>query len=371
MTTNSAIEKTESKPRLKSGALVTAVSGTNPQAYFIGHASAGIQISHPGASAILANFTGSLTSFEISIRTGAPFEVVNKICDELVAANLIDQVSMPIVLADRFHSEKTNRKTNSQDQSQDAAYQQLQKRIAPELGQITWQSGIIDAGVTTLSDRQKVAIDICSDDRLAISLLTILLASGVSQSTLALSNVPRDISAADLGTGIFTISDVDSNVSNRVSEIARAFALFPISKNPTTTKYLTIIFGAPDPAKINTLLSSNLPHLFISTLDATSMRIGPLVIPGQSPCFRCIELSQIEQSPLLNQITKARSFALNQQLNIAATAHFAGLIAQCILNYLDTGISELIGTQILLDTTAPCNPQHIAFAINPACGCNW
>jgi hypothetical protein len=114
-----------------------------------------------------------------------------------------------------------------------------------------------------------------------------------------------------------------------------------------------------------------LPHLFISALDATTLRVGPLVIPGKSPCNRCIELDQIEQSPLLNQINQARLFASVQQLNIAATTQFAGLIAQCILNYLDTGISELIGTQILLDTAHPCNPQHITYAINPACGCAW
>ena len=371
MRTNPTIEISEIKPRLKSGAIVTAISGTKPQAHFIGHASAGIQISHPGAAAILANFTGSLTCFEISIRTGAPFEVVNKICDELVAANLIDQIAKPIVLADRFHSEKTNRKTHSLDQSQDAAFQQLQKRIAPELGQITWQTGIVDAGVTTLSDRQFVAIDICGDDRLAISLLTILLASGVTQTTLALSNVQRDIAADDLGTGVFAISDMDTNLVNRISEIARDFALFPISRNPTASKYLTIIFGAPDPAKINTLLSSNLPHLFISALDATTIRVGPLVIPGKSPCNRCIELDQLEQSSLLNQINQARSFAQPQQLNIAATAQVAGMIAQSVLNYLDTGFSELIGTQILVDTARPCNPQHIAYAINPACGCAW
>jgi hypothetical protein len=371
MTNNPALEISEMKPRLKAGVIVTAISDSQPQSHFIGHASAGIQISHPGAAAILANFCGLLTCFEISIRTGAPFDVVNKICDELVAANLIDQVVKPIVLADRFHSEKVNRKSHSQDQSKDVAYQQLQERIAPELGQITWQTGIIDAGVTTLSDRQNVAIDICSDDRLAITLLTILLASGVSQTTLALSNVQRNISARDLGTGVFAISDLNSDLNNRVLEITRNFALFPIAKNSTANKFLTIIFGAPDPAKINTLLSYNLPHLFISALDATTMRIGPLVIPGKSPCFRCIELDQFEQSPLLNQINQARSFASAQQLNIAATAQFAGMIAQSILNYLDTGVSELIGTQILLDTAHPCNPQHIAYAINPACGCNW
>jgi hypothetical protein len=371
MRTNSPFETTEIKPRLKLGVIVTAVSGTKPQSHFIGHAAAGIQISHPGAAAIVANFVGLLTCFEISIKTGAPFEVVNKIYDELVAANLIDQVCKPIVLADRFRSEKTNRKTFSQDQSKDVAYQQLQELIAPELGQITWQSGIIDAGVTTLSDRQKVAIDICGDDRLAISLLTVLLASGVSQTSLALSNVPRDITASDLGTGVFAISDLGTNLVNRISEITRDFALFPISKSATTTNYLTVIFGAPDPAKINTLLSANLPHLFIGALDATTLRVGPLVIPGKSPCSRCIELDQLEQSPLLNQINQARLFASVQQLNIAATAQFAGLIAQCILNYLDTGVSELIGTQILLDTANPCNPQHIAYAINPACGCAW
>ena len=371
MLNSTNLEITEIKPRLKTGAIVTAINNTQPQSHFIGRASAGIQINHPGAAAILTHFTGARTCFEISIRTGAPFEVVTKICDELAAANLIDQVAKPIVLADRFHSEKANRKTFSQDQSQDVAFQQLQERIAPELGQITWQTGIIDAGVTTLSCRQNIAVDICGDNRLAISLLTILLASGVSQTNLALSNIPRNISASDLGTGVFSISDLGTNLAKRISEIARDYSLFPISKSAITEKTLTIIFGAADPAKINTLLSSNLPHLFISALDATSIHIGPLVIPGQSPCLRCIELSQLEQSPLLNQINRARAFAPLQQLNTAATAEVAGLIAQSILNYLDTGISELIGTQILFDTAHPCNPQHIAYAINPACGCAW
>lgn len=371
MTNNQEVEISEIKPRLKTGAIVTAINHTEPQSHFIGHAAAGIQISHPCAGAILANFNGALTCFEISIKTGAPFEIVNQICDELTAANLIDHVAKPIVLADRFHSEKENRKTFSQDQSKDMAYQQLQLRIAPELGQITWQSGIIDAGVTTLGNRQNVAIDICGDDRLAISVLTILLASGFSQTTLALSNLQRDITASDLGTGVFAISDLGSNLNKRIMEIARNFSLFPISKNTDPQRFLTIIFGAPDPAKISALLSSNLPHLFISALDATTMRIGPIVIPGKSPCFRCLELSQLEQSSLLIQINQARSFAAAQQLNIAATAEVAGMVTQSVLNFLDTGFSELIGAQVLFDTSRPCNPQHIAYSFNPACGCAW
>jgi len=371
MTNKQVVEVTDIKPRLKTGAIVTAISNTDPQSHFIGHASAGIQISHPCASAILENFVGSLTCFEISIKTGAPFEVVNKICSELVAANLIDQIAKPVVLADRFHSDKSNRKTFSQDQSKDVAFQQLQERVAPELGQITWQSGIIDAGVTTLSSRQNVAVDICGDDRLAVLLLTLLLGSGVSQTTLALSNLQRNIKAGDLGTGIFGISDLGINLNNRIYEIARSTSLFPIAKNAELENYLTIIFGVPDPAKITTLLSSNLPHLFVSDLDATTIRIGPLVIPGKTPCFRCVELSQLEQSPLLDQINRARAFAPTQQLNIAAATEVAGMIAQSVLNYLDTGFSELIGTQILLDSAKPCNPQHIAYAINPACGCAW
>lgn len=359
------------KPRLKAGAIITAINQTDPQSHYIGHAAAGIQVSHPGIVAILENFNGASTCLEISVKTGAPFEVVIKIFEELSAANLIDEVSKPILLADRFHSEKENRKSFSQDQSKDIAYQQLQIQVAPELGQITWQSGIVDAGVTTLSARQNVAIDICGDDRLAISLLTILLSSGLSNAKLAMSNLPREIGARDLGNGVFQISDLGINLANRMNQISKSFSLFPIPKISSCEKSLTVIFGAPDQAKINTLLSSNLPHIFISSVDATSIRVGPLVIPGKSPCFRCLELSQREQSPLLNLIDMARSFAPTRQLNVAATAQVAGMVAQSILNFLDTGISELIGTQILLDTTQPCNPQHIVYSINPACGCAW
>lgn len=365
------VKEVEIKPRLKAGAIVTAISNSNPQSHFIGHSSAGVQISHPGAAAILANFNGALTCLEISMRTGAPFEVVTKICQELSAANLIDQISNPIILADRFHSDKENRKSFTKDQSQDAAYQQLQERIAPELGQITWQSGIIDAGVTTLSQRQNIAVDVCGDDRVATLVLALLLGSGVSQSTFALSNLEREINISDLGTGVFSISDLGLNLRNRTAELSRTTSLFPISKSASTEKFLTIIFGAPDPAKINALLTSNLPHLFISALDATAIRIGPLVIPGKSPCFRCLELSQFDQSPLLSQIHQARTFAPISQLNVASATLVAGMIAQSVLNYLDTGLSELIGSQIIIDTGQPCNPQHIAYSINPACGCAW
>jgi hypothetical protein len=369
--TDSVVESAEIKPRLKTGALVTAISYSDPQSHFIGHSSAGIQISYPGAAAILENFNGALTCLEISVKTGAPFEVVNKICEELANANLIDQIAKPIILADRFHSEKENRKTFAKDQSKDAAYQQLQERIAPELGQITWQSGIIDAGVTTLSQRQNVAIDICGDDRLATLLLMLLLGSGVSQTTFALSNPEREIKISDLGTGIFSISDLGLNLRNRTTELSRSASIFPISKIAIAKKFLTIIFGAPDPAKISALLASNTPHLFISTLDATAIRIGPLVIPGKTPCFRCLELSQLAQSPLLSQINQARNFAPIAQLNLAAGTQVAGMIAQTVLNYLDTGFSELTGAQVIIDTAQPCNPQHIAYSINPACGCAW
>ena len=365
------VETTEIKPRLKTGAIVTAINDSDPQSHFIGHCAAGIQISHPGTGAILANFNGALTCLEISVKTGAPFEVVTKICEELASANLIDQIAKPIILADRFHSEKENRQTFTKDQSKDAAYQQLQERIAPELGQITWQSGIIDAGVTTLSQRQNVAIDICGDDRLATLLLMLLLGSGVSQTTFALSNPEREIKVGDLGTGVFVISDLGLNLRNRAKELSRTASLFPISKNASAEKFLTIIFGAPDPAKISALLTSNTPHLFISALDATAIRIGPLVIPGKTPCLRCLELSQLDQSPLLSQINQARNFAPISQLNLAAGTQVAGLIAQSVLNYLDTGFSELIGSQVIIDTARPCNPQHIAYSIHPACGCAW
>ena len=82
---NAEVENAEIKPRLKTGAIVTAINDSDPQSHFIGHCAAGIQISHPGTGAILANFNGALTCLEISVKTGAPFEVVTKICEELAS----------------------------------------------------------------------------------------------------------------------------------------------------------------------------------------------------------------------------------------------------------------------------------------------
>ena len=369
-------------PRLKNGVYISRPVAAQEKSIVVATSTHAIEIFHGGARSIIAQLNGILSPEEISHNLSAPIQVIDKVLTQLKDANFIDTVRNKIILHNRFQSAIAARALHTADQSQDAAFSQLQKRLAPELSQATWLEGIKDGGVELLSSRQNFGIEIFGSTRTATLICSILLASGVTNTRISLTSTQKHpiISDADLGTGALRTSDIGLNFRGRVEELSREWSLFPVSSNKCEMngansesipqKNLRIVVGEYEPELIEHFTRDQQEHLFVGKLAGGIATCGPLVQPGLTPCARCLSLGAEEQyGEFHSQLTAANG--TSDELPIAVAHQLAAITAHTVLRFIDTGESDLAGAQVQLKYLEPLTPVFHHFSRHPKCACIW
>ena len=369
---------TSIKPRLKNGVLLSAPIAEVEKSLIIATAHRAITIHHPGARAIIAKFDGEHSADEISEEINAPIELIDNVISQLLEAQLIDVSKSKVRLHNRFHSPIAERAANTEDQSNDASYRQLQQRMVSELSQTTWVDGVIDGGVETLSARQNFGVEIYGSNRLATLIYNALLASGVTNTRFSITSRRGSgaIGDSDLGTGVLRTTDYGLNYVTRLEELAREWSLFPTpSKNvkgsinaPIPERNLRIVVGRYPSELIDQFMRDGMDHLFVGQVVGGAALCGPLVIPKKSPCKGCVELGVSERfgmdqlQPLSTQL---------DELPVSIGYQVAGVAAHAVLQLIDTGESQFIGSQLTFDYLSPVRGGVTRYARHPKCPCQW
>ncbi len=369
---------TSIKPRLKNGVLLSAPIAEVEKSLIIATAHRAITIHHPGARAIIAKFDGEHSADEISEEINAPIELIDTVISQLLEAQLIDVSKSKVRLHNRFHSPIAERAVNTEDQSNDASYRQLQQRMVSELSQTTWVDGVIDGGVETLSARQNFGVEIYGSNRLATLIYNALLASGVTNTRFSITSRRGNgaIGDSDLGTGVLRTTDYGLNYVKRLEELAREWSLFPTpSKNvkgsinaPIPERNLRIVVGHYPSELIDQFMRDEMDHLFVGQVVGGAALCGPLVIPKKSPCKGCVELGVSERfgmdqlQPLSTQL---------DELPVSIGYQVAGVAAHAVLQLIDTGLSQFIGSQLTFDYLSPVRGGVTRYARHPKCSCQW
>jgi hypothetical protein len=367
-----------SRPRLKQGVYISKANPEQEQSLIIASAHRAISIHHPGARAIIAKFDGQHCAVDISAEISAPLDVVEKVIKQLEITQLLDITTSKIRLHNRFQSPIAERAANTEDQSNDASFMQLQRRMSSELSQATWVDGVVDGGVAILSARQNFGVVIHGENRLATLIYAALLASGVTNTKFSISS-DREVNSigdSDLGTGVLRISDFGLNYKSRIEELTREWSLFPTaSKNVKGTvssqipdRNVRVIVGDYTPQLIQQLMRDRMDHLFVGSVFGGAAYAGPLVKPGKSPCIKCLEIGQAERYGIEDLLPLA---AHNREMPVAISYQMAGSIVQAIVQLIDTGKCELTGAQMCFDYTTPVHREPVRFARHPQCQCQW
>ena len=367
-----------SRPRLKQGVYISKPNPEQEQSLIIASAHRAISIHHPGARAIIAKFDGQHCAVDISTEIDAPLDVVEKVIKQLEITQLLDITTSKIRLHNRFQSPIAERAANTEDQSNDASFKQLQQRMSPELSQTTWVDGVVDGGVAVLSARQNFGVEIHGENRLATLIYAALLASGVTNTKFSISShrEVNSIGDSDLGTGVLRISDFGLNYKSRIEELTREWSLFPTaSKGVKGTvssqipdRNVRVIVGEYTPQLIEQLMRDRMDHLFVGSVFGGAAYAGPLVKPGKSPCIKCLEIGQAERYGIEDLLPLA---AHNREIPVAISYQMAGSIVQAIVQLIDTGKCELTGAQMCFDYTTPVHQEPVRFARHPQCQCQW
>jgi hypothetical protein len=284
--------------------------------------------------------------------------------------------------------------------SRDRAFIQLRTRSTPELAQIEWRERGGDGGTATLAARSEFPIELSGRSRTITLLYSILLASGVTQVHFSDRFLNRTVGDLDIGFGPLTTSDIGLDYYQQLERHRRGLSLFPIALNEKhdekhderhdekhgekhgekhescrTQPALTVHYGDCDPELLVEWAQARRPHLVIHAPVGDEIAIGPLVLPGKSPCLRCLSLYEIDHWGY----TKFERISLNQidDLPVVVAYFIAAAIAQQVLAFIDHHSNENFEREILgigevsyINFQRLTSPQVVAIARHPLCGCD-
>ncbi len=357
------------RPRLKQGIFVIS----REESTYVGKGDAGIEI-FAEARIALASFEGVLTCEEIADLHNLTLPEIYELLSVVDDAHLLDTQASKIAVYSRFHSSNTHRASHSSDDANDGAYQQLQMKLAPELTFTTWLASVRDGGVNAIGARRDTRVEIYGDSRIAILIFGILLASGVSSTQIVIKDV-RTVGDSDLGANFLSPADIGLPIHERLAGYVRELSLFPIASTtptaPETKQTIAINVGPIQAERVQGWLSKGVPHLFIDNPDGASITIGPLVLPGTTPCLRCIAIGRDEHNANWRDVSWHLATAVPSEVPVAVAHHVAGLATLEILRFIDEGKSSLIGATDRIEYHNPRGSERINFTRHPACGCNW
>lgn len=356
--------------------LLPAEGGT----YHIGRGNQRVAIRSPFArTAIIAMAQGRDPFFNLP---SSERQQIEELIASLAAANLLTHGRREIGLPPRYLGEIVER---------DLAARQLRNRCEPELLQCEWSDAAQkfghDEGADILGARANARVVISGRNRIATLLHSLLLASGVSGVEYASRSGRSTVEDCDIGTSTITAKEFAESFYNHLQSHRRAISLFPLERRPSHSRLrdsaegdcpaLIIHIGPVDIEELLDWLTANQPHFVIQSPIADAITMGPLVLPGITPCLRCADLNQIDRAGY----SSSERISLTDTPEIAMVgAHFvASVAASQILNFIDSGQernsltynfrkspitrSTTINLQNLL------TPQIHSVSQHPLCGC--
>ena len=362
--------------RLKRG--VSLFATDTPDHYLLGTHKRAIRIYTPEEKSFIHLLVTGLSDSDIekflSDLSLKERQSIEALMYELDTNQLCESRKGALALSKRFISNSDGRATRNSRPERDAAFVQLQTRVGAELTQTTWVDGADDGGIETLSARQDALIEISGSNRVATILYSLLIASGATQtrftrSSRASASLVGDL---DIAVGSFTTSHIGYAFDKQSEVLRRELALFPIDKESShldefSTPDLIVHCGDIDPEKLSLWMSVGQAFFYIPSPHADLAQIGPFVIPGKSPCLRCVELVNKDQSGISDQLLLHED--LSKDYPIVAAYAVAAIAASQILQFIGKNSSETTGKVISLDYQALANPRTLMVDRHPLCGC--
>lgn len=359
----------------KSG--ICLYAGARLNEYFIGTTRRRVTLYNKDAPAIYGAFKRGASGAEIAESFSLTAKESSELIDELQACEYFETQVSEIQISERFISSIAERAAKGGDQSKDASFVQIKKRMNPELTVSRWLPNVLDSGIAKISARQSAHIEISGHSRAAQHLFAALIASGVTNTQFAPSFRRGNelISDLELMGGYISATDIGQVFTAVSTNKAKSLALFPSVKVESAQelpgdfveKVIKIHFGEIDPVILGLWMVSGQEHIIVSEISGGYLTISPIVKPGQSSCSRCCELSFSDQSSaiLLEGLT------VRDEIPIAGASYLAGLLASEIIKLIDTGSCGLSTEAVSIDLLDLCNTKHIAVSRHPMCGCGW
>jgi bacteriocin biosynthesis cyclodehydratase domain-containing protein len=252
-------------------------------------------------------------------------------------------------------------------------------RLAPDLSSIALLSPRADGGLATLDLRRQARVAVVGAGRVGVTAAGLLAAAGIGHVDI---NDDGTCAASDCAPGGMSIGSVGaSRVNAGRAAIQRASAstqVRPLERDERPTLVvLAPRSGSVEPLVGDHLLRGGTPHLLVGVRETTAV-IGPLVVPGESACLRCLDLRRADRDPawplIAAQLASEPPTAPAPACDVALASLAASVATLQALAWVDAaGAPPLPATfDGTLEVTLPdWRLRRRPWSAHPSCGCHW
>lgn len=181
----------------------------------------------------------------------------------------------------------------------------------------------------------------------------------------------RPVRSSDVGPSGYRWGDVGSRRADVAVRVLRDVAPRVAVDGDATPDLLVVVeHGAADPARATVLVGSGVPHLSVVVREADTV-VGPLVVAGEGPCLRCLDLHRTDVDPawptLVAQLGPGAARPDGPEVGVVAGVA-ASLAAAAALGLVDGTARARPGTtyEVALPDALP---RVREWAVHPECGC--
>ena len=349
-------------PALRPGVNFFKIAGQSCSDIYVGFSNRGIELKFEIAEQLLRLFNGSRSLANITSIIETDQDQATK--SSQVCENQISQILqiLQILSEERLIEFRTSPLPNQLPKKELPAANLVNSlnRMRAEENLYSWHPQA-DTGIsaeTLIGKRRNFSIMIYGRNRLALSLFAVLQASGFTQVKLtdrtnsAGNDSVAQIEPSEVCGLAIRGSDVGLRKAVVLADLARNSQLFPtgdlaLPAFPVIPDLIISTQSVPQETMQN-WLSENIVHLPISNLIENKIVIGPIVIPGKTPCLNCLNLWRAERFPHHNsfEILVALDCGEGKGLELpsAQVALLTGLITTQVIQYCSLLDSE--GTQV-------------------------
>lgn len=264
-------------------------------------------------------------------------------------------------------------------------------RLAPDLASISLLSTGVDGGLATLELRRRARVAVLGAGRVGASVAALLAAAGVGHVVVDDDGLCAPTDCAPGGASIGNIGA--SRAAAGAAVIQRASASTQVGPFDAAERPDLVVLAPRDAAAPqigDQLLRDGTPHLFVGVRETTAV-VGPLVVPGESACLRCLDLRRADRDPawplIAAQLAAAPPGAPAPACDVALASLAASVAALQTLAWIDAGkaVTRLSGRPALpalpalpatfdgtLEVTLPdWRIRRRPWSPHPSCGCHW
>ncbi|MEO3814734.1 ThiF family adenylyltransferase [Sphaerisporangium sp. B11E5] len=251
------------------------------------------------------------------------------------------------------------------------------ERLAPDLDDLSLSpADAADAGLSALARRRRAQVRVYGAGRVGAQIAVLLAASGIGHlcvvdpaPTRHEHVVPGGLSYTDVG---HPREEAAAAAARRIAPGVNVWTGRAASRPADRASPPDLVVLAPvtplDPLTAPELLQSGIPHLLVSATEGIGT-VGPLVLPGRSPCLHCLELTRRDHDPAWPLVGAhlggypAGEIACGTALSTAVAAQATGHA----LTHIDGFDPQVVGRSI--DITPDWQWKRRPWPIHPHCTC--